>query len=43
MPIEARDWLPRLKNKERPGCRRCVVIKVRDWLLRLKNKERPGC
>ena len=42
-PIKVIDWLPRLKNRERPGCRGCVPIKVRDWLLRLNSRERPGC
>ena len=37
------DWLPRLKNRERPGCRGCVPINMRDWLLRLNSGERPGC
>ena len=41
VPIKMRDWLPRLKNRERPGCRGHVPIEV--IIERLKNRERPDC
>ena len=41
MLIKMRDWLPRLKNKERPGCRGCVLTRLAAETV--KNKMRPGC